>query len=76
LDLDKALDILKNMDEELQRMGHQILQLTIEQAEDVKEHNLAFRSLEHKVDKLVRGIGSNPQRHCQPILMLLVLFGA
>ena len=61
LDSESALNFLKNMDDGLEKTSGKILKMTLEQSEDSKEQNLASRSLEHRLEKLVREIGSKPQ---------------
>jgi hypothetical protein len=61
LDSEAALKFLKNMDHGLEKTSGKILKMTMNQSEEAKEHNLASRSLEHRLEKLVREVGSKPQ---------------
>jgi hypothetical protein len=61
LDSEAALTFLKNMDLGLERTSGKILKMTFDQSEDSKEHNLASRSLEHRLEKLAREVGRKPQ---------------
>jgi hypothetical protein len=61
LDSEAALVFLKNMDVGLEKTSGKVLKMTLDQSEDAKEHNLASRSLEHRLETLVREVGSKPQ---------------
>ena len=61
LDSEAALTFLKNMDVRLEKTSGKILKMMMNQSEDAKEHNLACRSLEHRLEKLVREVGRKPQ---------------
>jgi hypothetical protein len=48
------------MDVGLENTSGKILKMTLEQSEDAKEQNLASRSLGHRLEKLVKEVGSKP----------------
>jgi hypothetical protein len=60
LDSVEAFESLKLLDLGLEKTSQRIVRLTVDQAEDSRDHNLAVRSLEHKVDKLEKEVGNKP----------------
>ena len=72
LDSEAALTFLKNMDDGLEKTSSKTLKMTMDQSEDSKQHNLASRSLEHRLEKLLRESGNKPQALAAKINTLTV----
>jgi hypothetical protein len=58
---EEALEVLRNLDEGLEKATHFMADLSDEQANVAKDENMAIRALEHKVDKLKRLLGTKPE---------------
>jgi hypothetical protein len=61
LDAEEALEILRKLDDGLEKTSNSLLVFTTEYEESAREENLGLRALEHKMDKLGREIGSKPR---------------
>jgi hypothetical protein len=61
LDSEEALEILRKLDDGLEKTTSALLVFTSEYEDSAKEENLGLRALEHKLDKLSREVGSKPR---------------
>jgi hypothetical protein len=57
----EALEVLRHLDEGLEKATNYMADLSDEQGAFAKEENLALRALEHKVGDLKREIGTRPE---------------
>jgi hypothetical protein len=58
---EQAVDVLRHLDQGLEKATHFMADLSAEQAAFAREENLALRALEHKVGDLKREIGTRPE---------------
>jgi hypothetical protein len=61
LDSEEALEILRKLDDGLEKTSNSLLVFTTEYEEMAREENLGLRALEYKMDKLGRELGSKPR---------------